>query len=187
MPPRKRPVSQIDAKTHAAKVAAADAQIAEGHPPPEFIKLAAETTNLAASAMFKHEAAWHKVIHDLDGAAHYLRRTLAEARILRAISSEKIAYGINDAQPVTHIDSSMPLLFYTLDIEAFYEYSWVPDYSGICACCDQMKASWDNVPKHYGRNSDPRWRVIGTTHFVCRFCFERIRGGARLAIVNASP
>ncbi len=58
-----------------------------------------------------------------------------------------------------------------------------------CAGCDRMEESqnYDNDPvldkqeEEYG-SCFPTWRLKGTTMYFCRFCYEKVKNGERVAI-----
>jgi len=183
MPPRKRPVSQIDAKKHAAKVAAADAHTMPGRAPAGLDELAANLTSLTPLDMLKHEDAWRNIANALNTACIHVRRSAAAAAALRVIVAEQAAYGIDAAQPITCIDATTRLLAYSdkdgnpydnNDAKIFDSLD-TPSYCHNCACCDDM---------HDMYRVEQKWRVVGSTLFVCRACHDRIRRGGSLAIVN---
>lgn len=179
---RKRSASQLNVKAHLAKVAAAEPHIAEGRPPSGLSNLAAEISALTPLDMFKHELEWYRAIDDLRAACTRLRHTVSVAAVARALITEQHAYGIPTTQRLDAIDSSARLIYFGDDADPFYHPD-VPNYGDVCACCDRMKESWDNAPRRYA-DSDPRWRVIGTVHFVCHMCRARLRAGDSLPIVN---
>jgi hypothetical protein len=51
-----------------------------------------------------------------------------------------------------------------------------------CVCCNRMEESW----RHMGRNGfdvEPRWRIIGSSKFVCRWCYDQLSAGKTCKIM----
>lgn len=175
----KRSASKADLRKHQAKVAAADAALPEGRPPPA---LAAQLVAIKPLDILKHEDAWRKEIEVLREGCRRMESVLDATGVVRVVLAEKEAYDMRPLHKGDPVTTKTPLIWIDHDNATLYDLDTV-DYDETCACCDRMKESWINYPKSYGK-IEPRWRLIGTTRFLCRFCYEKVQGGASLPIIR---
>jgi len=175
----KRKADKAGLRKHDAKVATADAALPAGQPPPA---LADQLATLKPFDIIKHEDAWRAEIDKLKACCKRMETVLEATAVVRVVIAERDAYDIHPYQRGTTITESTPLIWLDHDAGVFYDLETV-DYDDQCACCDRMQESWNNWPKAYGK-VEPRWRLIGQTLFLCRFCYEKLQAGDSLTTIR---
>lgn len=178
MPPQKRTSSAAQLALARAKTVANSNMRKLGRPPAQLVEF---VDDVCEADVDGYEEDWIKEMMDLRYYAGEALRTAERSAISRQLASEQIA-AYTPIQRGDTLTTADRLVFAEDDTSIFYHLSCA-DYSSVCACCHHMRESWRKCNRRDG-SVTPAWRLLGTTRFVCRYCYDKIRSGIGAKVIR---
>lgn len=165
----KRGASEAELAERVAKLASAPAPSGRA-PPPNPLK------GVTIDDIAGHEDAWEKLLLELAEDTEYskrsLRKKVEESKRATLLKSERAVLSCPSVDVGATFTDVASLVWVENDADV-WETS---DFEETCVCCNRMEESWRHKGRH-GYDVEPRWRIVGSSKFVCRWCYDSLAAG----------
>lgn len=125
-----------------------------------------------------HEKAWLALFRRMQDNIASLIASAEESVCETFLRSERAAF----ACPSVDVGAVLDDVNHLVWVENDHPDDIWESHDDTCVCCNRMEDSWRHMRRN-GFDVEPRWRIIGSSKFVCRWCYDQLFAGKTCKIM----